>query len=429
MLRRLNLLAATAVACTMAVMVPSQADAAAFGIFEQGSKSMGMAGAFTAQANDASLLFHNAGGLAFVDEAQFTTGLTLIHVNGTDFEGLAPFPGPGNNEQMKDLDAPVPHVYYVRPLSGKWKFGIGFNAPFGLATEWKNPNQFSGRFISQRAELQVFDLNPTIGYQATPNLGIGFGLIGRLSTVELERNVPSINPFTGGVVDIAHAELTSDADTGFGWNLGILHKVGSAFSWGFSYRSKVKVDYSGDGKFTQILTGIPQFDAAVAGQLPFGTKLPIETSIEYPDQASLGFALGMTRNLLMEVDINWTGWSSFDELPLSFTSAPGLSSVIPQNYDNAYNYRLGFNYTTASGSQWRFGYVFDESPQPDESVSPLLPDGDRNGFTVGYGTAGGKLDLAFMYLASDTRTTTTNHDGFNGTYSTDAALFGVTYNW
>ncbi|MCB1055759.1 MAG: outer membrane protein transport protein [Acidobacteria bacterium] len=429
MLRRSNLLAAAAAACTMAMMVPLKADAAAFGIFEQGSKAMGMAGAFTAQADDPSLLFHNAGGLAFVEEGQFTTGLTWIHVNGTEFDGLAPFPGPNNHEQMKDLDATPPHLYYVRPLGGKWKFGIGLNSPFGLATEWKNPSTFSGRFISQRADLKVFDINPTIGYQVSPNFGIGFGIVGRFSTVELERNVPSINPFTGTVVDIAHAELTSDTNDGLGWNLGILHKVGSAFSWGFSYRSKVKVDYTGDGQFTQVLTGIPQFDAAVAAQLPFGAKLPIETSIEFPDQASLGFALGLTQNLLMEVDINWTGWSSFDNLPLNFKTASALSSVIPEDYDDAFNYRLGFNYTTASGSQWRFGYVYDETPQPDESVSPLLPDGNRNGFTFGYGTPGGKLDLAVMYLDSDTRTTTTNHDGYFGTYSTDAILTGVTINW
>ena len=53
----------------------------------------------------------------------------------------------------------------------------------------------------------------------------------------------------------------------------------------------------------------------------------------------------------------------------------------------------------------------------------------QDGFTIGYGTAGGKLDLAFMYLDSGERVTTTNRDNFNGRYSTDALLFGVTYNW
>jgi len=47
--------------------------AAGFGIFEQGTRAMGMAGAFTAQADDPSALWHNAGGLAFFDETDFGT--------------------------------------------------------------------------------------------------------------------------------------------------------------------------------------------------------------------------------------------------------------------------------------------------------------------------------------------------------------------
>ena len=54
---------------------------AGFSIFEQGTKAMGMAGAFTAQADDPSLLFHNAGGLAFVNERAFSAGVTWIHGN------------------------------------------------------------------------------------------------------------------------------------------------------------------------------------------------------------------------------------------------------------------------------------------------------------------------------------------------------------
>ncbi|MCH9651770.1 MAG: outer membrane protein transport protein [Deltaproteobacteria bacterium] len=418
-----------AVLLVLALLVPATAYGAAFGIFEQGSKGMGMAGAFTAQADDPSLLFHNAGGLAFVEKQQITTGFTWIHVNGSEFTGASPFPGDGVREDLKDLDAFPPHLYWVRPINQTWKFGIGLTSPFGLATEWENPSTFTGRFISQRAELQVVDLNPTIGVLLTQNFGIGVGLIGRFTTVELERAVPSINPFTGGVADIAAVDLESDMDSGFGWNAGILHKVGSAFSWGLSYRSKVEVDYSGDGHFTQILTGIPQFDAVVAGLLPFGSTVPITTTIEFPDMASLGFAFNLTEKLLTEVDINWTGWSSFDQLPLTFVGFPGLSSIIPQDYEDANNYRLGFNYSTGSGSEWRFGVGFDESPQPEEGVGPLLPDSDRTVFTLGYGTAGGKVDLALMYLDSDDRTTTNNLDGFFGTYQTSAVLFGATYNW
>ena len=73
------------------------------------------------------------------------------------------------------------------------------------------------------------------------------------------------------------------------------------------------------------------------------------------------------------------------------------------------------------------GYIYDESPQPDETVSPLLPDADRNDYVVGYGFVGNRLrfDFALMYVDFDKRTTTTNVNNFNGTYETDAWLLGL----
>src|SRR4029079_7826664 len=80
--------------CALGVWGGAPARGAGFGIFEQGAKAMGMAGAFTAQADDPSLLFHNAGGLAFVDNDEIAAGATWIKGSKADFTGAAPFPGP-----------------------------------------------------------------------------------------------------------------------------------------------------------------------------------------------------------------------------------------------------------------------------------------------------------------------------------------------
>src|SRR5215218_9945800 len=47
---------------------------AGFGLFEQGAKAMGMAGAFTAQADDPSLFFYNVGGLGLANQRQWALG-------------------------------------------------------------------------------------------------------------------------------------------------------------------------------------------------------------------------------------------------------------------------------------------------------------------------------------------------------------------
>jgi long-chain fatty acid transport protein len=414
--------------------------AAGFSIFEQGTKAMGMAGAFTAQADDPSALFHNAGGLAFATKRDVSVGATWIHGTKAEFEGVAPFPGPGYTAEQKKLSEFPPHLYYVQPINNIWKFGLGIETPFGLVTEWEDPDQFAGRFVSTKASLQVIDLNPTIGWQITPNFGLGFGAIGRFSKVELNRNVPFQNPFTFQTIDIGHLQLESDFDTGYGWNVGLLHKVNNSFSWGLSYRSKVKVEYEGDARVNRILTGNAQLDAVLATQVPFDRPLPVETEIEFPDEASLGLAFALSPNLLLETDFNWTGWSSFEEVPITFTGTTTGGSgnslpdtVIPEHWDDANNYRVGLRWTASPTSQWRFGAVFDETPQPEESVSPLLPDADRTGVTLGYGHTGAiGFDVAVMYLDFKERTRNKSFPGegpFFGAYNTQAVLLGFTLNF
>ena len=130
-------------------------------------------------------------------------------------------------------------------------------------------------------------------------------------------------------------------------------------------------------------------------------------------------------HVLLELDVNWTGWDSFDELPLAFPENPEFTSLVEQEYEESLHYRFGVNIDLGE-NELRFGYVYDETPQPEETVGPILPDADRDGFTIGFGWKD-KLDLAFMYLIVNERTTTTNRDNFFGTYETNALLLGATW--
>jgi long-chain fatty acid transport protein len=411
---------------------------AGFGFFEQGTRAMGMAGAYTAQADDPSMLFHNPGGLAFVTDPALAGGLTYIQALEAEFEGADPFPGEGYTAEQEMLSEGLPHGYYVAPINETWKWGVALNAPFGLVTEWEDPDSFAGRYLSTKAALRVVDVAPTLGWRLTPRFGIGFAPVIRFSDVELERRIGQINPFTQRAVDVAALSLESDIDSGYGFNVGMLHHATDAFSWGLSYRSKVEVEYGGEARMSQVPSGSTQFDTLVRAALPFDTDLPVETAIEFPDMASLGFAFRFNPAMLVETDINWTGWSSFDEVPINFTGGPTNSlpdSTIPEHWDDAMNYRIGFRWTRPA-REWRFGYVYDETPQPEEAVSPLLPDANRHGITVGYGKVaqeGFVWDVALMYLMFEERD---RDESFNeeeppffGTYNTEAVLLGLTIGW
>ncbi len=411
----------------LAVLTATGASAAGFNIFEQGSRAMGMAGAFTAQADDPSALFHNVGGLGFFTEEGWSAGLTVITATEADFVGDEPFPGPGVSDEMEDLlETPV-HAYWVKPINEQFVFGLAVNTPYGLTTEW-DADTFSGRFLTTRASLVALDIVPSFGLKLTDRLSVGASLVTRVSTVELDRAQSTINPFTLAAVEIARASLESDVENGFGWQVGLLHKPTDRFSWGFTYRSRLDTHYNGTANFVQVPTGSAAFDALIADRVPFDTGSVIDTDIKFPDTASLGFAYEVSKNVLVEVDANWAGWNSFDEIVVTFEDDNLDDLVLTQLWEEVNNYRLGIRWTRGE-REWRFGYVFDENPIPDETVGPLLPDSDRNGFTVGWGQkpGNGGFDFALMYLPFDERTTSINESNFNGTYNTTIWLAGITW--
>ena len=84
----------------------------------------------------------------------------------------------------------------------------------------------------------------------------------------------------------------------------------------------------------------------------------------------------------------------------------------------------------------RAGYIYDKTPQPIESVSPLLPDDTRNDYTVGIGYKNGnfRVDGGYMYVDIGERTTVEdgvgkNDNGFNGTYNSNANLYFISFGY
>jgi long-chain fatty acid transport protein len=425
MLNRSRRGAVAALAVSLLAFMAKPAHAAGFAIFEQGARGMGFAGAFTAQANDPSAIFHNAAGIAFLKGKQIYLGGTLIAPK-SDFTGADPFPGTSITEKGDAGFIVPPAADYTHQLTEQLVVGVGLHVPFGLKTQWANPTSFSGRFISRKAELKGISVNPTLGYKLADRLAVGVGLDLRFASVSLNRSVGTVNPFTLKPVDVADLQLTSETKKGFGFNVGLLARPSDNFSLGASYRHKVKIDFTGSATFTRVGTGSSQFDALVAQRLPTGAT-PVTTSIEFPAIASGGVAF-TAGDWTLEGDVNWYQWSTFDRLALSFDEQPAFSTVIEENYENSYQYRFGIERKISDIWAVRGGYFYDKSPTPVASVGPLLPDADRHGVALGFTYKRGRfhVDVANWYLFFKDRSTEgVNRERYDGTYKNSAELFAV----
>jgi len=403
------------------------AQAAGFGLYEQGARALGMAGAFTAGTDDPTAIFFNPAGLARVRGNGLVLSPNFIYLK-TEFAGVNPYPGYGTHEATKTKVFPPFAAYYARSFGSATAAGVGIYSPYGLETAWDSEDSFSGRFVSARAKISPFYFSPTLAHEISPKVRLGAGVNLVWSKLLLRRHLPAYDPFVNSTVDIGTVQLESDYNFGAGFNLGV--QVWPAERWrlGLAYRSRVAIDYTGSADFTRTPTGSAEFDAVVAAGFP--PDQGVRTSLTFPAQGSLGVGCQATPRLYLETNLNLTWWNEFGELRIDFDETPSRNSVVPQNWENALNWRSGleFHRTPESNWTWRGGYYFDKSPQPSEGVGPLLPDVDRHGLSGGVGWLHGNTMVdgyLLVLLTSDRSTEGVNRDNFNGTYSTATVIGGL----
>jgi hypothetical protein len=70
----------------------------------------------------------------------------------------------------------------------------------------------------------AYDLTPNLAIKLNDNLALGIGADYRISTIDLTRNVPLVDPFSQQVVDVAQIHLYTDgaSNDGWGWHAGFL---------------------------------------------------------------------------------------------------------------------------------------------------------------------------------------------------------------
>lgn len=414
------------------LLVPGVAHSAGYSIYEQGARALGMAGANTASVNDGSALFYNPAALTKLEGKQLYMGGTWLTTRNS-FAGVDPFPGNGTTEEMKSGNFFPPTVYWTNHIgkSDKLAYGVGVNAPFGLGVEWQNPETFTGRDRVTKAQLTTLNTNLSLAYALNPHWSVAAGFNALFAKVELN----SIKTFVtdGGLpVNVAKAKLTSDFTPGYAFNGGVLLTPNDTWRFGLTYRSKTEVSIDdGKAEFTQILSGDPVFDGTIAAGLPVNQG--VATTLKFPALWSFGAAWNPTPAWTWEIDGNWHQWSEFDELPLTFKTDPTLNQTVTENYEDQFQVRVGAEHRLEN-YHYRVGYYFDEAAAPTESVTPLLPDANRHGATLGLGWKLGKwnVDVYNLFLFVEKRSTDgIERDGYNGVYKAYVNALGASfaYHW
>jgi len=430
-----------------------------FGVYEHNTCAMGRAGVTAARpCADGSAIYFSPAGLAGLTGTHLSAGVTLIGAQGSFTDDFL-----GSRSDLKNRLIPVPNIYVTHAFSPKLTAGIGLYAPYGLETKWDSAN-FPGRFLGYNTVIRSIYVQPTIGYQISPNLKFGIGVAYIASHLKLRQRVdlssqpvPDLLRVPAGLpvgttfamlgvptaTDFADATLEANG-SGFAVNFGAIWQATDRLSIGGHWLTRKRISYDGDATFKPVPTGLVL--PVAVGPLPAGTPLdgvlatefasgaplsngPVSTAINMPPQASLGFAYKMNDQWSFMADYQYVVWGWFNDVDINFAN-PGTPDIAlhPASKDT-HGFRFGTEYQYNSKLQLRGGYLHHSAASPPQFVTPLLPEAPRNEFTVGAGiqlNPHWHADLAYQYIKQNDRRGTVNlAAGNTGLYQFSAHLFAA----
>ncbi|MBK7979659.1 MAG: outer membrane protein transport protein [Ignavibacteriae bacterium] len=383
-----------------------------FQINEQGSRAMGLGGAFAGLANDPSAIYFNPAGITQLCGTHLIGGATLIIPSST-FRG--PFPSITESAMKSQVFNPV-HLYGTHQILDKLFIGLGVGNNYGLGTEWDD--EWVGRFMTVKTEIRTFFFNAVASYRIMNEVSVGFGYVFGYGDVLINRKL-NLAPFN------SEPSLNLEG-TGYGSGFiaGIFIHPIPAVSLGLSFRSQVKFDFEGDAT-------PKNYSSQFKDMLPSGA---ITAPLTTPENITLGVAIRPLKSFTLTADYQYVGWDSYDKLEVKFKdfidSETGelLVSSSDRNYVNSFIARVGTEFELNKTITARAGFLYDRNPVPDERLDPTLPDADRMGLNIGgtYNLSENiSVEAAYMFLRFAERTITKSLENYSGIENSNSPMNGV----
>ncbi len=413
------------------------ATAGGFALIEHGASGLGNAYAGAAAvSSDASTVWFNPAGMSQIEgrETAFalhilTTSTSWSDEGSTLGEALGRGTVSGPDTAEPGGTTALPNFYYVAPVNDQWSYGLSIGVPYGSSTEYDR--DWKGRYNTIKSGVSVIDINPSVSYQISDKVSVGFGVSLQQLSAELASAVDSgaaclglaasaATSFTSG--DCANAgltpgvqandgygEITGDSTT-FGFNLGALFTPKEGVKIGVAYRHSTSHELDGDADFdvNAALQAVLDSNTIAEGQPltdGFLNDVSADAAIDLPATFSISGAWQVNKTVELLADVTWTGWSSFEELRVVYDNPFQPDTLSVQEWEDVLRLSAGLNYSLNNNLTLRTGVAFDEEAIPSaQRRTARIPGNDRTWFSVGAGYKVNKnlsFDVGYAHLFLD----------------------------
>lgn len=406
------------------IFLPTSASGEGFRNPPPGAFNLGRAGGRIAHVDDSSAALQNPANLVDLTrpEVQFSPSVVYIHV---DYESPA-----GAEAETKNPWKLLPNLFGSLPLAdGKCAVGLAVTAPYGLSNEWEEDGAFADptslRYTAPHfAELKSLLVNPAFSIRLGEHFQAGVALDVMWSQLTFEQFYPwFIFPGSTGTEPDGVAKAKGDG-WGFGGNVGLTWQIAPRHRLAATCRTPISVDY--EGYFE--VGGITPTAAALGAQ----SRSDFRTRANFPTRVAVGYGWRVTDRVRLEANVEWLQFSRFQSLDLDVDENAFLlgSTSLKQDWNDTFTAGLAGDWQFAPNWTLRAGYQFYQTPVPEKTFSPTIPDADQNVLTLGlsYRYRRHSLELAYGLDFYDHRRIENNQTpAFNGDYDITVHMVALAY--
>ena len=413
----------------MLLVITGIVRAGGFALTGVGGRGLSLGGSFIAIANDWTALYWNPAGMSYIDQdiLGFHNAIVKPAASVEPMTGILGYDG--GYSPIKKVNAhsqtfTIPSGGFVKNFRylKDTKIGFAVFVPFGLGTDWNlyhfpagyyNPSD-TATFVppdfpeyNWSSEVKTASMLAGMARKFKKfSLGIAFG-----PTFERFR-IRKVNFFDPATIDSEALNLPVQyrlfpVDSRIevkGWaltlHLGAMYRPDKKLSIGISGRFYTRATLEGDAN---LYVYFPYNDAIASradslGPLFLGAVASgygtAEAKVLLPFNIGAGISYKFNKKLNLVFDLDYTHWSSFDEIVAEFKNlkiklgemelSEITSDTLKEYWRNTLRFSLGLEYKINEQLVTRSGFYYDPTPIPDTTITPLIPDiNPKYGLTLG----------------------------------------------
>jgi len=358
-------------------------EASGFRNFELSARAATLGGAFVARVDDASAVFYNPAGLAFLTGFRLKTNIHYLEITST-----AEYPG--SPESFKS----TPHQIRLSNsislnIKDRIGFGIGGFTPNTMDTKW--PESWVGNELSINSKVNTFYIRPVVAVKISNHLALGAGIDFIFANVAWEYNRIFTFQESGSGYYLAVSSESDVSGKGIGFVTGILIRISDNLRIGGRYQPNVKLD----------LEGLHSFRIPFGYNPDFFIDQEVTSTLTVPQEFVLGFMYSPVKSLSLQLDLQWIGMSKikqwefylnpqfYEEYDDYYGTKPDYARQgIDLNLRNTSRIMFGIDYHFRNLISLRAGYTYQKSSADSQMLHPVFPDLDTNILSFGIGYEG-----------------------------------------